>query len=363
MIVLASVSLSTQEFINSVSSQIAPTAPIATVFDPSPLTVVTPPVFGLAQGVLERTALNFYTSVQPATKLQLPVFPAKEHFNIADSIKPRVILERLSITTRKPGTPHHFYSGPVDEVKTIFSKKPEKPFAMYGLPSNQPIVPVHQAFQPIATPVRPLIPSAPPISSIPSIEPLAPPPLPELPAIVTLPQSSASLPINPAQSYLENEDDREVLPSPAIFAPQPSIQSTENKLPIIAGTVPSNKPPLIHGDFHPALPQVIFTPTVSPPQLVSQPIQDTIFNNNIQPAESPNNVQVSTIISGDNNDKFNSEYSAPDGTKVSESFKIISTDKWKDVVAKRGSYEYISPEGIPIKVKWIADHEGFRTEP
>lgn len=328
-------SFSTQQFINSVSSQITATAPIATVFSPSPLTVVTPPVAGIAPGVLERTALNFYTSVQPATFLQIPVFPAREHFDIAYSIRPRLNQERLSITTRKPGTPHHFYSKPSEEIHTTFAKKLETPFPVYGLPSK-PVAPVHTGVQPVNIPVAP---------SVPSINPTIPPPLP-----VSLPES-------------DNEDDREVLPSPGVFAPPPPFQSNQNNFIPIAGTISSNKPPLIHGEFHPALPQVIFNPVASlPATSPSKPIQDTILSNNIQPVQTPNRVQVSTTI-GDNNNNFHSAFSTPDGTKVSEEFKIISTDKWKDVVAKRGSYEYVSPEGIPIKVKWIADHEGFRIEP
>lgn len=337
MFLFASVSLSSQEFINSVSSQIVPTAPIATVFSPSPLTVVTPPVAGLAPGVLERTALNFYTSVQPAIELQIPVFPAKEHFDIADSIRSRINQGRLSVTTRKPGTPHHFYAKPIEEIRTTFVKKPEAPFPVYGLPSK-----------PVAS-VQPVAPS------IPSIQPMIPPPLP-----VATNQPQCDFDSLPESG---DENDKEVLPSPAVFAPQPPFQSNQNKFPPIAGTISSNKPPLIHGEFHPALPQVIFNPVASLPATPpSNPSQGAILSNNIQPVETPSRVQVSAPI-GDNNNIFNSGFSLPDGTKVSEEFKIISTDKWKDVVAKRGSYEYVSPEGIPIKVKWIADHEGFRIEP
>lgn len=56
-------------------------------------------------------------------------------------------------------------------------------------------------------------------------------------------------------------------------------------------------------------------------------------------------------------------YELSDGTKVGETGHLITTgDGWENVIAKRGHYEYISPEGLPVKVNWVADENGFRLE-
>ncbi|ODM95641.1 Endocuticle structural glycoprotein SgAbd-2 [Orchesella cincta] len=39
--------------------------------------------------------------------------------------------------------------------------------------------------------------------------------------------------------------------------------------------------------------------------------------------------------------------------------KMIKTDS---SIVKTGSYQYTSPEGLPILVKWVADENGFRAE-
>jgi len=54
-------------------------------------------------------------------------------------------------------------------------------------------------------------------------------------------------------------------------------------------------------------------------------------------------------------------YSSPDGTSVYMQGELVPTTDGQDlVVVKRGSYQYISPEGTAIQVNYIADHLGFR---
>ncbi|KAJ6649244.1 hypothetical protein Bhyg_04478 [Pseudolycoriella hygida] len=62
-----------------------------------------------------------------------------------------------------------------------------------------------------------------------------------------------------------------------------------------------------------------------------------------------------------NNNQYKNRFVLSDGTTVAEEGKLISPiPGWENIIAKTGEYSYISPEGIPVKVKWIADHEGFR---
>lgn len=73
-------------------------------------------------------------------------------------------------------------------------------------------------------------------------------------------------------------------------------------------------------------------------------------------------IPVNTQISyQDEKQQYTHGFSLDDGTKVTEQGKLISTDDgWEYVIAKKGQYEYISPDGTPIKVKWIADENGYR---
>lgn len=84
----------------------------------------------------------------------------------------------------------------------------------------------------------------------------------------------------------------------------------------------------------------------------------------IQPEDLPKDLQipVNTQVSfQDNKQQYTHGFSLDDGTKVTEQGKLISTDDgWEYVIAKRGKYEYISPDGTPVKVNWIADENGFR---
>lgn len=123
------------------------------------------------------------------------------------------------------------------------------------------------------------------------------------------------------------------------------------------------------------------TPTtlsnLQPPAQTIENIFDTSFHsnnpttqtrvNNFDPsAHSRNHPTTHTTeqIIVDGNNRYMNRFSLSDGTKVSEQGKLISPKVgWENVIAKTGEYEYVSPEGIPVKVKWIADHEGFRVLP
>ncbi|XP_046737120.1 pollen-specific leucine-rich repeat extensin-like protein 1 [Diprion similis] len=63
----------------------------------------------------------------------------------------------------------------------------------------------------------------------------------------------------------------------------------------------------------------------------------------------------------DGRGQYSHGFSAPDGTQVQESGHLITTNGgWEYVIAKEGSYSYTSPEGIPIRVGYVADDNGFR---
>nr|CAD7440957.1 unnamed protein product [Timema bartmani] len=54
-------------------------------------------------------------------------------------------------------------------------------------------------------------------------------------------------------------------------------------------------------------------------------------------------------------------FSDQNGTTVSEQGHLTLTNEgWESVIVKEGSYSYISPEGIPVSVSYIADEKGFR---
>jgi hypothetical protein len=48
---------------------------------------------------------------------------------------------------------------------------------------------------------------------------------------------------------------------------------------------------------------------------------------------------------------------------VSEQGRLLTTnDGWEAVIVKKGFYSYISPDGTPISVSYIADENGFRAK-
>lgn len=57
--------------------------------------------------LIETSLPNFFTSLSPAQGLLLPIFPPVDHFVEVKEDETPEITARLSVTTRKPGTPHH----------------------------------------------------------------------------------------------------------------------------------------------------------------------------------------------------------------------------------------------------------------
>ncbi|XP_057370565.1 larval cuticle protein 1-like [Daphnia carinata] len=71
-------------------------------------------------------------------------------------------------------------------------------------------------------------------------------------------------------------------------------------------------------------------------------------------------ISSNSEMNADGSYSFNFE--SADGTKVSESGnqkKVGPKDEDIGTVSK-GSYSYISPEGITITVNWVADENGFQ---
>lgn len=452
----ATISAAPEAFVNSFTEQLVPTAPIATVFSPSPLTVVIPPVEHLRAGDFNREIFNYQASVAPAADLRVPIFSPVSHTLSVNSFEHQYELHgkpvsephaqtRFSVTTRPPNTPHHIddvvRADFIDGLQTIKSSKQsfeykhgsevrivehgERPitrnvgFRVYGLPERNENRPTFEAKRPEPSPVghiftlpvesrpievQPVITHQPhpishpspaltlpleygtpavsrplvqiPVAQRPVVqEPIARPPIvhhpivhqpidhhpidhhpiiqppvfdqhsirPLLiltPPLESHPIDSQIVPTHPAEPIhvehpqpIEDHHDDDFLPihaRPAIFAPAPAVHSSS--------------PPL----FHNAAPA---SPVVALPNI---PIAPRV--------EATNKPDLNNDLPchGDQN-LFSNEYTSPDGTKVTENGQLFSTaDGWENVVAKCGSYEYISPEGTPIKVKWIADQRGFR---
>lgn len=113
---------------------------------------------------------------------------------------------------------------------------------------------------------------------------------------------------------------------------------------------------------------------IGPPAQTIENIFDTSFHsnnpttnsrvNNFVPSAHHSRNHPTTRTSEhfiEGNNRYSNRFSLSDGTKVSEQGKLISPQVgWENVISKTGEYEYVSPEGQLINVKWIADHEGFR---
>ncbi|CAH1710944.1 flexible cuticle protein 12-like [Aphis gossypii] len=63
----------------------------------------------------------------------------------------------------------------------------------------------------------------------------------------------------------------------------------------------------------------------------------------------------------DNNGQFSLNYQVDDGTSQTREGTLVLNDEGDDyVLIQKGSYSYISPEGIKVTVTYTADKEGFK---
>lgn len=390
-------------FINSFSNQIVPTAPIATQFSPSPLTIVTPPVHDLTL----KKVFKFQASVAPINHHLIPaISPNTKTFSVNSFERQQELHSTPEFHQRIAEIHHHEakFSDPilqsdlVDGVQTIKSAHqsytfnhevksndahqhhaydilpPRIGFKTYGLPahdhgSQDDSAPIFDYGLPVQdnTPIFDVLPHPEHEHQQPtviSIElPVETKPIEFVPVAVHHPEIHPVHPsINPVNTIVINHPiESSAFPEDIpIFVTNPTLTLPIESSPVvsvpIAQPVFSPAPPLVAHPVHidadelPILATpAIFAPSISPPPLIRD--QEVL-------ALAP------PRIDSDDQDLYSNEFSAPDGTKITESGKIFSTaDGWKDVIAKRGSYEYISPEGIPIKVKWIADQRGFRVLP
>lgn len=150
----------------------------------------------------------------------------------------------------------------------------------------------------------------------------------------------------------------------------PVVQSDDK--PIFRPTVIDNKLSPPKEEQHEKLPTFLELPHHIIPA-IKAPEQTPLLINipetqkqiqTIQPEDLPKDltIPVNTQVSfQDDKQQYTHGFSLDDGTKVTEQGKLISTDDgWEYVIAKSGNYEYISPEGTPVKVNWIADENGYR---
>lgn len=256
-----------------------PTAPIATSFHSSPLTLVTPPVHESAKVV------NFYSSVyQPSAELPTYGLP---------SIHSDYGLPKTTSEIQLPASKTIVHQKPEDIVGAAFHEVGDSIIQTVGSTNQKfefryPSTKLIQYYQPSS-----VVKSAPLLSRL------------EYPALTRPLLSSIGTGWNS---------------SPLSF-------DLSKKLPL---------PTLLHG----APPITTATLTHPSKTIVHSPIH----------------------LSADKHEYANG-YELSDGTKVGETGHLITTgDGWENVIAKRGHYEYISPEGLPVNVNWIADENGFRLE-
>lgn len=302
---------------------LVPIAPIATEFHPSPYTVVTTPV-GIAE-----TALNFFTSAFPSTELQLPILPA---LHIPTDIRIPSVLKNDIQNQVSSGAVASSYTPPA---------LPEIPISPPSIGKPSEIVNVD--FSPVGDNVVHRIDS------------------PTQTFAFTLPKVYSG-----ANSVVSNTGfSKYGLPSGGNKI-QPSFVISNLPAPISVGPqLPASLTIPIPSTLPVAQFPTYQVPSIGGGQTAPLP---TPVNNIIGPIPSanpqtgtiqlPENTRVNII---DDKNQYTNGFSLPDGTKVTEQGKLISTDDgWEYVIAKKGSYQYVSPEGTPIKVNWVADENGFR---
>lgn len=390
MICVCVASVSAEAFINFFSAPLVPIAPIATQFSPSPLglSIVTPPVHDLSL----RKVYQFRASIDPNTNLVVPVLPPNVHeFSVNSFEKQQELHQRILPIPQLIRAPSDIVlrSDIIDGVQTIQTARESfqfnhgvqpqelhyqhpqhqahhehhfnhhsrhyepRGFKTYGLPQHEELAPVYN----VPSVQQPQFETA-PIQSIPA------------PTTINLPTEIQSIPedidytvaTNP-EFTLPIETLQPIVPIESINQPatideyevphhaQPSIQPILTLTPPLA--TPIDAIPIQPAPHSPA----IFAPSATQ----SPPLIRNIADSSLPAVPT---APASRIESGDEN-LFQSEYSLPDGTKVSDNGQIIETNipGWEKVIARSGMYEFITPEGIKIKTKWVADHNGFRIIP
>jgi len=63
----------------------------------------------------------------------------------------------------------------------------------------------------------------------------------------------------------------------------------------------------------------------------------------------------------DSNGQFSLNYQLDDGTSQTRQGTLVLNDEGDDyVMIQKGSYSYMSPEGVPVRVSYVADKDGFK---
>ncbi|KAF0756676.1 flexible cuticle protein 12-like [Aphis craccivora] len=83
------------------------------------------------------------------------------------------------------------------------------------------------------------------------------------------------------------------------------------------------------------------------------------------PTEKPKTPVIGQLLRNDyvydNNGQFSLNYQVDDGTSQTREGTLVLNDEGDDyVLIQKGSYSYISPEGIKVTVTYTADKEGFK---
>ncbi|XP_026810990.1 flexible cuticle protein 12-like [Rhopalosiphum maidis] len=83
------------------------------------------------------------------------------------------------------------------------------------------------------------------------------------------------------------------------------------------------------------------------------------------PTEKPKTPVIAQLLRNDyiydNYGQFSLNYQVDDGTSQTREGTLVLNDEGDDyVLIQKGSYSYISPEGINITVTYTADKDGFK---
>ncbi|XP_015365268.1 PREDICTED: flexible cuticle protein 12-like [Diuraphis noxia] len=83
------------------------------------------------------------------------------------------------------------------------------------------------------------------------------------------------------------------------------------------------------------------------------------------PTEKPKTPVIAHLLRNDyvsdSNGQFSLNYQVDDGTSQTRQGTLVLNDEGDDyVLIQKGSYSYISPEGINVTVTYTADKEGFK---